>query len=135
MDRDDPFIARIYREDVDRCLAFDEKPDLALAIRKSAEENTICIAPVKDFSDVPRNCGLLDAPVLCKYTLKLDVEGQNLTYISHLGRNRIIAVCDCLNYLRYVVQGLVKSRGNDVYWEIIKLRRKMSLAVLGYNPE
>ena len=34
---------------------------------------------------------------------------------------------------RYVTQGMVKSPVNDVYWEIMELRRKMASARLGFN--
>ena len=103
---------------------------------------------------LPRNCALLDAPVLCRYILKLlpmptvaehDDSGiesggtpskENDTfYVGQLTRNRLAAVADCLTYLRYVNQGLVKSAPNDVYWEVMRLRRQMGLARLGFMPE
>jgi hypothetical protein len=46
---------------------------------------------------------------------------------------RIAAVCDFLFYCRYVTQGLVKSRCNDVYWEIMERRRGMALARMGFT--
>lgn len=46
---------------------------------------------------------------------------------------QIIAVCDFLNYLKYIERGLVKSSVHDVYWEIGRLRKDMVLARLGFN--
>lgn len=46
---------------------------------------------------------------------------------------QIIAVCDFLNYLKYIERGLVKSSPHDVYWEIARLRKDMVLARLGMN--
>ncbi len=60
-----PFLARIFREDVDACLAF---PNVRLALRvtEAIKENALCLTPVKDFTGVPRDCALLQAPVLCR---------------------------------------------------------------------
>jgi len=44
---------------------------------------------------------------------------------------QITAVCDTLTYLRYIQLGLVKSSLHDVYWEIIRLCKQMTLARLG----
>ena len=84
----------------------------------------------------------MQSPLLCRFHLKFDVgaggeeEGaEDGFYISQLSRNRIAAVIDCLNYLRYIKQGLVKSHVNDVYWEIMRLRSKMTLARFGYMAD
>ena len=60
-----PFLERVYREDVDLCLNF---PNVGLAQRVTAaiHANALCLTPVKDFSQVPRDCALLQAPVLCR---------------------------------------------------------------------
>jgi Rab-3A-interacting protein len=60
-------------------------------------------------------------------------EADNWYSISQICRNRIIAVCDFLNYLKYIERGLVKSSAHDVYWEIVRLRKDMVLARLGLN--
>ena len=84
---------------------------------------------------------VLQSPLLCRFHLKFDAEegsdigGESGLYISQLSRNRIAAVIDCLNYLRYIKQGLVKSHVNDVYWEIMHLRSKMTLARFGYMAD
>lgn len=129
-----PFLQRIYAEDIDLCLEFVNR-DLAKDVLAAIEGNTLCLTPVKDFSTVPRNCSLLDSPLLCKFSLRLSERGGEDHFVSQLARNRIAAVCDCVTYLRYIVQGLVKSHVNDVYWEVMHLRRKMTLARLGFTPE
>jgi Rab-3A-interacting protein len=132
-----PFVERIYCEEIDRCLDFANKK-AAEAVSRAVHNNTLCINPVTDFSKVPRDCTLLEAPVLCRFYVQLGDEkktDEESFYISQLSRNRIAAVCDCLNYLRYIKQGLVKSHVNDVYWEIMHLRSKMALARFGYSSE
>ena len=46
---------------------------------------------------------------------------------------QITAVCDFLNYLRYIQQGLVKGSVIDIYREIMRLRRNMAVARLGFS--
>ena len=50
---------------------------------------------------------ILQSPLLCRFHLKFDAdEGpEEGLYISQLSRNRVAAVIDCLNYLRYIKQG------------------------------
>lgn len=139
LDKHHPFLARIYQEDIDLCLRFPNE-ELTKRVVKAIHENTLCLSPVKDFSNIPRNCALLESPVLCKYTLKLpnlDQEDSEepLYFVSQLARNRLAAVCDCINYLRYIHQGLVKAHVNDVYWEIMRLRKQMVIARLGFPQE
>ncbi|TRY61293.1 hypothetical protein TCAL_08473 [Tigriopus californicus] len=129
-----PFMERIYQEDIHLCLAFVNR-DLSKQVLAAIQANTVCLDPVKDFSNVPRDCALLQSPVLCKYVLKLNLGHEEDHFISQLARNRIASVCDCINYLRYIVQGLVKSHVNDVYWEVMHLRGKMALARLGFSPD
>ena len=58
--------------------------------------------------------------------------GHNLmTFIFK--NNQITAVCDMFTYLRYIQLGLVKSGVQDVYWEVIRLRKQMTLARLGLS--
>lgn len=56
---------------------------------------------------------------------KIDVLQTSALYLQ------ITAVCDTLTYLRYIQLGLVKSSLHDIYWEIIRLRKQMTLARLG----
>ncbi len=63
---DSPFIDRVFREDVDPCLSF---PNSALSalVAAAIAENGLSLTPVKECSRVPRNCALMEAPVLCRY--------------------------------------------------------------------
>jgi len=133
MSSSNTFLARIYKEDVDPCLDFPAKA-LSLAVRQAIHDNILCLSPVKpDTEENPRNCALLDQPRTARYKLRIDGEGvQEEHFISQLARNRVAAVCDFLTYCRYVTQGMVKSPVNDVYWEIMELRRKMTCARLGF---
>lgn len=133
LERSDPFMQRIYEEDIDLCLAF-PNTTLAHRVQRAIEDNSVFIEEVnpRQKSSCPRKCVLLDVPRFCKYRFRLGESDDNWYYISQLARNRIIAICDFLNYLRYIKLGLVKSSIHDVYWEIVKLRRQMALARLGF---
>ncbi|XP_066971606.1 guanine nucleotide exchange factor for Rab-3A-like isoform X4 [Macrobrachium rosenbergii] len=133
LDRSDPFMQRVYEEDIDLCLAFPNST-LAHKVQKAIEDNAVFIEEVnpRQKSSCPKKCVLLDVPRFCKYRFRLGESDDNWYYISQLARNRIIAICDFLNYLRYIKLGLVKSSIHDVYWEIVKLRRQMALARLGF---
>ena len=83
-----------------------------------------------------RKCALLEAPRQCHYRMRMGDQENQWHSISQICRNRvslssyyisnldllfiklffyvlsqIIAVCDFLNYLRYIERGLVKSSG------------------------
>jgi len=127
-----PFLARIYREDVEPCLAFPAS-ELSSRVRAAIQENILCLSPIKpDTGENPRDCALLHQPRTVKYKLKIDGEKEDF-YICQLARNRVASVCDFLTYCRYVTQGMVKSPINEVYWEIMDLRKKMCCARLGFN--
>jgi Rab-3A-interacting protein len=84
----------------------------------------------KSKSHFPKKCVLMELPLLCLYRMNLGADDEWYC-ISQICRNRITAVCDFLNYLRYIQRGLVKSPENDMYWEIVRLRKQMLLAKLG----
>ena len=46
-------------------------------------------------------------------------------------RFQIAAVCDFFTYIRYVQQGIVKSGLHESYWDVITLRKNMTLTRLG----
>ncbi|RZF38816.1 hypothetical protein LSTR_LSTR000519 [Laodelphax striatellus] len=128
---DDPFIAKVFREDIDGCLEFNNGA-LAQRVRESINSESICIEAVneKSRSQFPMKCALLEVIRQCHYRMKFD--GCDQTYcISQLCRNRITAVCNFLNYLRYIQRGLVKSSAHEMYWEIARLRKEIALARLG----
>lgn len=146
-----PFIRRIFAEDVEPCLNFPTGDEaLKRSLRESVLSQTICITPLKPDRDLMvKHCPLLDSPqVLCKYRVRLGGPaaleagnegpgcgtGEDQFCVSQLARNRIAAVCNCITYLDYILKGLVKSHHNDVYWEILQLRKSMALARLGFNP-
>jgi len=128
------FLSRIYREDVTPCLDF-PVVELADRVRRAVQDNTLCLVPIKaDTEANPRNCALMDQPVTSRYRLKLNMEEMEEGFlICQLARNRIAAVCDFLTYCRYVTQGMVKQSTNDVYWEVMGLRRRMACARLGFE--
>lgn len=130
-DKNDPFIARIYREDIDTCLAFSNS-QLAEHVREAIESGSIFIEAVSDKAKThfPKKCALLESARQCQYRMRFD-ESDVWYSISQICRNRITAVCDFLNYLRYIQRGLVKSSVHDIYWEIVRLRKEMVLARLG----
>ncbi|XP_021925436.1 guanine nucleotide exchange factor for Rab-3A-like [Zootermopsis nevadensis] len=131
VDKSDAFIARVYDEDINLCLDFNNK-DLGARVRDAVERGNIFIEAVSDKTKTvfPKKCALLEAPRQCHYRMRLGDQEQ-WHCISQICRNRIIAVCDFLNYLRYIERGLVKSSVHDVYWEVTRLRKEMVLARLG----
>ncbi|KAK9497709.1 hypothetical protein O3M35_004380 [Rhynocoris fuscipes] len=131
LEKSDPFIARIYDEDIDNCLRFPNK-ELSTELIHGIQIGEIFIEAVSDKgkNNFPRKCALLETVRQCHYRLRI---GNSETWhsISYICRNRIIAVCDFLNYLRYIQRGLVKSTAHEMYWEIVRLRKAMVLARLG----
>ncbi|KAL5241669.1 hypothetical protein ACI65C_009079 [Semiaphis heraclei] len=131
LDKSDAFISRIYREDIDQCLEFNNST-LAMDVRNAIECGNLFIESMdKSKSHFPKKCALMELPLLCLYRMNLGGADSECYCISQICRNRITAVCDFLNYLRYIQRGLVKSLENDMYWEIVRLRKQMMLAKLG----
>ncbi|XP_022179914.1 guanine nucleotide exchange factor for Rab-3A-like isoform X2 [Myzus persicae] len=131
LDKSDAFISRIYREDIDQCLEFNNST-LAMDVRNAIECGNLFIESMdKSKSHFPKKCALMELPLLCLYRMNLGGSDGECYCISQICRNRITAVCDFLNYLRYIQRGLVKSLENDMYWEIVRLRKQMMLAKLG----
>ncbi|XP_015183577.1 PREDICTED: guanine nucleotide exchange factor for Rab-3A-like [Polistes dominula] len=132
VDKSDPFVARVFKEDIDLCLDFPNK-ELGSRVRQAVLDGIIFIEAVSDKTKLafPKKCALLEAPRQCHYRMRLGDQENQWHCISQICRNRIIAVCDFLNYLRYVERGLVKSSVHDVYWEITRLRKEMVFARLG----
>lgn len=131
MEKSNPFIARIYREDINCCLEFNNT-NLGHEVQQAIENGSICIEAVSDKTKThfPKKCALLESSRQCHYRMKLG-DCETFYCISQICRNRITAVCDCLNYLRYIQRGLVKSSVHDMYWEIVRLRKEIALARLG----
>ncbi|OAD56029.1 Guanine nucleotide exchange factor for Rab-3A [Eufriesea mexicana] len=132
VDKGDPFVGRIFKEDIDLCLDFPNK-ELGTKVRQAVLDGIIFIEAISDKTKFtfPKKCVLLEAPRQCYYRMRLGDQENQWYSISQICRNRIIAVCDFLNYLRYIERGLVKSSVHDVYWEITRLRKEMAFARLG----
>ncbi|XP_030416670.1 guanine nucleotide exchange factor for Rab-3A isoform X2 [Gopherus evgoodei] len=145
------FLERIFREDVGPCLDF-TKQELSELVREAVEQNTLTIEPVaiqalpvvkvsamecggpNGFrSQIVTKCALSGLSRACKHRIKLGDSG-NYYYISPSCRARITAVCNFFTYIRYIQQGLVRQDVELMYWEIMRLRREMSMAKLGFYP-
>ncbi|XP_007503094.1 rab-3A-interacting protein isoform X1 [Monodelphis domestica] len=145
MDRTCPFLDKIYQEDIFPCLTF-SKSELASAVLEAVENNTLSIEPVGlqpirfvKASAVecggPKKCALSGQSKPCKHRIKLG-DSSSYYYISPFCRYRITSVCNFFTYIRYIQQGLVKQQDVDqMFWEVMQLRKEMSLAKLGYFKE
>lgn len=133
LERDNEFMGRIFREDILPCLNFNDKK-ITDELLAAIESNHVCIEELSSSQlsndSFPQVCGLSNIPSICQYKIKLSENGQWIL-ISKLSRNRVISVCDFFTYLRYIKDGLVKCDIHEIYWNIIDLRKKMSLSKLG----
>ncbi|XP_038620452.1 guanine nucleotide exchange factor for Rab-3A isoform X3 [Tachyglossus aculeatus] len=143
LDKACPFLERIYREDVGPCLDF-SKRELSELVRAAVEENTLTVEPVASQTlpvvkvaalecGGPKKCALSGLPRACRHRIKLGDSG-NYYYISPSCRARITAVCNFFTYARYIQQGLVRQDAELMFWQIMRLRKEMSLAKLGFYP-
>ncbi|XP_023784501.1 guanine nucleotide exchange factor for Rab-3A isoform X1 [Cyanistes caeruleus] len=143
LDKSCSFLDRIYQEDVGPCLDF-TKQELSELVRVAVEQNTLTIEPVASHTvpvgkaaaeecGGPKKCALSGLPRTCKHRIMLGDSG-NYYYISPSCRARITAVCNFFTYIRYIQQGLVRQDVELMYWEVMRLRREMSLAKLGFYP-
>ncbi|XP_048341449.1 guanine nucleotide exchange factor for Rab-3A isoform X8 [Sphaerodactylus townsendi] len=141
LDKSCPFLERIYQEDVGPCLDF-TKHELSGLVQAAVEQNTLTIEPaatqalpVVKVSAIecggPKKCALSGLSRACRHRIKLGDSG-NYYYISPSCRARITAVCNFFTYVRYIQQGLVRQDAELMYWEIMRLRKEMSLAKLGF---
>ncbi|XP_003224190.3 guanine nucleotide exchange factor for Rab-3A isoform X5 [Anolis carolinensis] len=137
------FLERIYQEDVGPCLDF-TKHELSELVQAAVEQNTLTIEPVATQAlpvvkvsaiecGGPKKCALSGLSRACKHRIKLGDSG-NYYYISPSCRARITAVCNFFTYIRYIQQGLVRQDVELMYWEIMRLRKEMSMAKLGFYP-
>ncbi|KAK7486622.1 hypothetical protein BaRGS_00022147, partial [Batillaria attramentaria] len=129
LDQNSPFLSNIVLEDIRPCLSFRNKK-LAERVEESVGKNTLTIEPIPGDSSYPRKCSLSETHKLCNYKIKLE-DDEEWYSISQMCRNRIAAVCDFYTYIRYIVQGLVKSPDKDMFQEIVRLRMQMATARLG----
>ncbi|XP_070785155.1 rab-3A-interacting protein [Enoplosus armatus] len=145
LDRGCCFLERVYREDIYPCLTF-SKSELGSAILEAVEQNTLSVEPV-GFQPLPvvkasavecggpKKCALSGQTKTCKHRIKFG-DSSNYYYVSPYCRYRITAVCNFFTYIRYIHQGLVKQQdAEQMFWEVMQLRREMSLAKLGYYKD
>ncbi|XP_070086094.1 guanine nucleotide exchange factor for Rab-3A isoform X5 [Equus przewalskii] len=152
LDKTCPFLERVYREDVGPCLDFTMQ-ELSVLVRAAVEDNTLTIEPVASQTlpamkvaavecgstngfraPIDTTCALSGLARACRHRIRLgDSEGHY--YISPSSRARITAVCNFFTYIRYIQQGLVRQDAEPMFWEIMRLRKEMSLAKLGFFPQ
>uniref|UniRef100_A0A8C9PIK5 RAB3A interacting protein like 1 n=1 Tax=Spermophilus dauricus TaxID=99837 RepID=A0A8C9PIK5_SPEDA len=143
LDKACPFLERVYREDVGPCLDFTMQ-ELSALVRAAVEDNTLTIEPVASqplptgkVAEVDcgsaNTCALSGLARICRHRIRLG-DSKSHYYISPSSRARITAVCNFFTYIRYIQQGLVRQDAEPMFWEIMRLRKEMSLAKLGFFP-
>ncbi|XP_052409650.1 rab-3A-interacting protein-like isoform X7 [Carassius gibelio] len=144
LERSCSFLERIYREDIYPCLTF-SKSELGSAILEAVEQNTLSVEPV-GFQPLPvvkasavecggpKKCALCGQTKTCKHRIKFG-DSSNYYYVSPFCRYRITSVCNFFTYVRYILQGLVKQQDEQMFWEVMQLRKEMSNAKLGYYKD
>lgn len=141
LDRTSAFLGRIYKEDIGPCLSF-TRSELSQMVQSAVENNSLTIEPVA-MSALPavkasaldcgglKKCALSGLPRTCRHRIKLGDKG-NYYYISPSSRARITAVCNFYTYMRYIQQGLVRHNAEQMFWEVMRLRKEMTVAKLGF---
>ncbi|XP_014672607.1 PREDICTED: rab-3A-interacting protein-like [Priapulus caudatus] len=133
IDHHNPFLARIYAEDIIPCLTYCNT-ELAKDVEECVESNTLTIEAVPTDIHGPRKCALTQDSRICGYRMKVG-DLTSWHSISQLARDRIAAVCNFFTYVRYINQGLVKNEDKDIYCQIVQLRKQMALAKLGIGSQ
>ncbi|XP_062318589.1 guanine nucleotide exchange factor for Rab-3A isoform X5 [Osmerus eperlanus] len=149
LDRSSAFLGRIYREDIGPCLSF-TRSELSQSVQSAVENNSLTIEPVA-ISALPMvkasaiecggpnglraavetKCALSGMSRSCCHRIKLG-DKESYYYISPSSRARITAVCNFFTYIRYIQQGLVRHDAEQMFWEVMRLRREMTVAKLGF---
>lgn len=124
-------IQRIETEDIKPCLTFSQM-SLAEKVSNSVHNNSLMIEPIS--KPLIQQCALSGVMICCKHKIKCG-NAETWYPISQSCRTRIASVCDFLTYISYIKKGLVKHSKEQIYWEMNRLRREMSLAKLGYYKE
>uniref|UniRef100_A0AAY4DGZ6 GDP/GTP exchange factor Sec2 N-terminal domain-containing protein n=1 Tax=Denticeps clupeoides TaxID=299321 RepID=A0AAY4DGZ6_9TELE len=139
LDRSSAFMSRVYREDIGPCLSF-TRTELSHLVQSAVENNSLTIEPVAMTAlpmvkasaiecGGPKKCALSGLSRPCKHRIKLG-DKETYYYISPSSRARITAVCNFFTYIRYIQQGLVRQDVEQMFWEVIRLRREMTVAKL-----
>uniref|UniRef100_A0A4W3IGS4 RAB3A interacting protein like 1 n=1 Tax=Callorhinchus milii TaxID=7868 RepID=A0A4W3IGS4_CALMI len=131
-----PFLERIYREDITPCLSFSNPQGSvcvqALGWAVLSQVSLISLSHTLSLSR--RQCALSGRSRACKHRLTLG-DAENYLYVSPSCRSRITAVCNFFTYIRYIQQGLVRQEVEQMFWEVMKLRKEMAVAKLGHFTE
>uniref|UniRef100_A0A4W3ID24 RAB3A interacting protein like 1 n=1 Tax=Callorhinchus milii TaxID=7868 RepID=A0A4W3ID24_CALMI len=126
-----PFLERIYREDITPCLSFSNpqplSPCVCVCVCVFSLSPSVCLSH-------PLRCALSGRSRACKHRLTLG-DAENYLYVSPSCRSRITAVCNFFTYIRYIQQGLVRQEVEQMFWEVMKLRKEMAVAKLGHFTE
>ncbi|XP_029991670.1 guanine nucleotide exchange factor for Rab-3A isoform X4 [Sphaeramia orbicularis] len=141
LDHSSAFLSRIYREDIGPCLSF-TRSELSQLVQSAVENNSLTIEPVAMSAlpmvkasaiecGGPKKCALSGMSRLCRHRIKLGDKGSYY-YISPSSRARITAVCNFFTYIRYIQQGLVRHDAEQMFWEVMRLRKEMTVAKLGF---
>ncbi|KAM6926865.1 guanine nucleotide exchange factor for Rab-3A isoform 3-T3 [Lycodopsis pacificus] len=141
VERSSVFLSRIYGEDIGPCLSF-TRSELSQLVQSAVENNSLTIEPVAMSAlpvvkasaiecGGPKKCALSGMSRLCRHRIKLGDKGSYY-YISPSSRARITAVCNFFTYIRYIQQGLVRHDAEQMFWEVTRLRREMTVAKLGF---
>ncbi|XP_043980359.1 guanine nucleotide exchange factor for Rab-3A isoform X2 [Gambusia affinis] len=149
LDRSSAFLSRVYREDIGPCLSF-TRSELSQLVQRAVENNSLTIEPVAMSAlplvkasalecggpngfraSVETKCALSGLSRVCQHRIKLGDKGSYY-YISPSSRARITAVCNFFTYIRYILQGLVRQNEEQIFWEVMRLRREMAVAKLGF---
>ncbi|XP_055365844.1 guanine nucleotide exchange factor for Rab-3A isoform X4 [Betta splendens] len=141
LDRSSAFLGRVYREDIGPCLSF-TRSELSQLVQSAVENNSLTIEPVATSAlpmvkasaiecGGPKKCALSGLSRLCRHRIKLGDKGSYY-YISPSSRARITVVCNFFTYIRYIQQGLVRHSAEQMFWEVMRLRREMTVAKLGF---
>ncbi|XP_075883365.1 guanine nucleotide exchange factor for Rab-3A isoform X2 [Nelusetta ayraudi] len=141
LERSSAFLSRIYREDIGPCLSF-TRSELSQLVQSAVESNSLTIEPVAMSAlpvvrasaiecGGPKRCALSGMSHLCQHRIQLGDKGSYY-YISPSSRTRIAAVCNFFTYIRYIQQGLVRHNAEQMFSEVMRLRREMTVAKLGF---
>ncbi|GIY28264.1 rab-3A-interacting protein [Caerostris extrusa] len=130
LDKETPFMKRIYDEDIKACLKF-KNTELSQHILSAIEEDQITIEkiPLTKHEPLPKVCALMNAPRLCPYKMYLDgKESYNISSLSRNSELQLFVICFATSD---ILKGLISLRIHEVYLEILKKRRRITSAKLG----
>uniref|UniRef100_A0A8R1HLT4 GDP/GTP exchange factor Sec2 N-terminal domain-containing protein n=1 Tax=Caenorhabditis japonica TaxID=281687 RepID=A0A8R1HLT4_CAEJA len=126
-----PFIDRVAMEEIYPCMLF-ENSKLSSELMRAIRENRVQLEPLNEQKPAVRICELTNASRFCPYRVRTgDDDTHEWHYVSLIVRNRIAAVCDFYTCIRYLSQGLIKPGPRDSFFQVVNLRKNMSLAKLG----